>query len=62
MECRVFDEMGQERPPIQKRYPDRVIDLTNYKNMCLDYNNGILEWTSDYFKQATLCWPKEKKE
>lgn len=62
MECRVFDKLGQQRPEIQKRWPDREVNLANYKNMCLDYNNGILEWTGDYFKQATLCWPKENKE
>ena len=63
MECRVFDKMGQARPPITARYPERVIDLKNYKNMCLDFNNGVLEWTGDYFKQAALCWRnKEKKD
>ena len=62
MECRVFDKAGQERPPIQKRYPDRIIDLKNYKNVCLDHNNGILEWTGDYFKQATLCWPNKEEK
>ena len=54
--------MGQARPPITARYPERVVDLKNYKNMCLDFNNGVLEWTDDYFKQAALCWRDKKKE
>jgi len=63
MECRVFDKMGQARPPITARYPERVVDLKNYKNTCLDFNNGVLEWVGDYFKQAALCWRnKEKKD
>lgn len=56
MEQRVFAKMGQACPPIQMRYPDRKVDLHNYKNVCLDANNGVLEWTGDYFKQAALCW------
>lgn len=62
MECRVFDKLGEKRPPIEKRFPDRQINLMNYKNMCLDYNNGILEWTGDYFKQATICWQNKESE
>ena len=29
---------------------------------CLDYNNGILEWNGDYFKQATICWQNKESE
>lgn len=58
MECRVFDKMGEPRPPIKMRYPEREVNVDQYKNMCLDHNNGILEWTGDYFKQAALCWRK----
>lgn len=62
MECRVYDQHGQERPPIVARYPDRIVDLKNYKNMCLDYNNGVLEWTGDYFRTGAICWRKSENE
>lgn len=58
MEKRVFDENGQEQNKIEKRYPERVIDLTHYRNVCLDYNKGILEWNGDYFKTAAIIWCK----
>ena len=60
MERRVFEKKGMEEPKIQKRFPDRVIDLKQYKNMCIDYNHAILEWSGDYFKTAAICWQKEK--
>ena len=59
MEKRVFDENGQEQSKIEKRYPERVIDLTHYRNVCLDYNKGILEWNGDYFKTAAIIWRKK---
>jgi hypothetical protein len=56
MEKRVLDSHGVEVPPKTIRYPDRYIDLKNYKNMCLDKNHGILEWEGDYFKLATVFY------
>lgn len=62
MEKRVFKSMGQEAPKLVMRYPERKIDLKNYKNMCLDKNKGILKWESDYFSTAALCWRHATKE
>jgi len=56
MQMRVFDSHKMERPKLEKRYPEKVIDLRNYKNVCLDYTKGILEWSGDYFSLAHTCW------
>lgn len=56
MEKRVADNLNIEESKVTQRYPDRIVDLKQYRNMCLDYNKGILEWTGDYFKTAAICW------
>ena len=62
MEKRVFDSMGQKEPEAVIRFPERKIELKNYKNMCLDKNKGILKWESDYFNTAAMCWRNSKQE
>jgi hypothetical protein len=41
--------------PVMK-WPDRKVDLKNYKNMCLDHNKGILEWKGDEFNVVRKIW------
>jgi hypothetical protein len=41
--------------PVMK-WPDRKVDLKNYKNMCLDHNKGILEWKGDEFDVVRKIW------
>lgn len=47
---------GEERPKREVTNPEREIDLTHYRNMCLDFNKGILEWSGDSFTVASPIW------
>jgi len=38
------------------KWPDRRVDLKNYKNMCLDHSKGILEWKGDEFNVVRKIW------
>jgi len=46
-----------EKPELEISWPEREIDLANYRNMCIDYNKGILEWSDD-FSTAVPIWNK----
>ena len=50
--------MNAEKPELEIAWPEREIDLANYRNMCLDYNKGILEWCGDDFVVASPIWNK----
>lgn len=65
MNKRVFESHKMDAPQPVLRYPEKVVDLNNYKNMCLDKNKGILEWEGDYFKVAATFYrrnPIEEEE
>jgi calcineurin-like phosphoesterase family protein len=40
----------------EMKWPDRKVDLKNYKNMCLDHSKGILEWKGDEFDVVRKIW------
>jgi len=45
-----------EKPELEIAWPEREVDLANYRNVCLDYNKGILEWCGDVFTVASPIW------
>ena len=45
MELRVYKEQGIEPPEPKIVYPDKVIDINKYINVCWDANNKILNFT-----------------
>jgi len=47
---------GTEKPKLEISWPEREVDLANYRSMCLDFNKGILEWTGDTFTVAAPIW------
>jgi len=47
---------GREKPKLEISWPDRKVDLSHYRSMCLDYNRGILEWSEDTFTIASPIW------
>jgi len=47
---------GKPKPELEISWPEREVDLANYRSMCLDYNRGILEWTGDTFTLAVPIW------
>ena len=60
MQMRVYDAHKMEKPVLEKRYPEKIIELKNYKNCCLDHTKGILEWSGDYFSLAATCWKTQE--
>lgn len=56
LEKRVAKQKGLQEPEMLKRWPEKAIDLKNYKNVCLDHTKGILEWVGDTFKLGAVCW------
>lgn len=41
---------GLSEPPMEQKYPDKIISKDNYKNMCLDFNKGFIKWSGDQFQ------------
>lgn len=60
MQMRVYESHKMKKAELEKRYPEKVIDLKNYKNVCLDHTKGILEWSGDYFSLAATCWKTQE--
>jgi len=55
-QIQIAEREGREKPKLEISWPEREIDLANYRTMCLDYNRGILEWTGDSFTVAAPIW------
>jgi len=47
---------GTEKPELEILWPEREVDLANYRNMCIDHNKGILEWDDDTFTVVSPVW------
>ena len=55
MITRSYKQNSEEPPKIEQKWPDRLINLGNYKNVCLDHTKSILHWTGGTFEKVK-CW------
>jgi len=55
-QIKIAEREGRERPEMEISWPEREVDLANYRSMCLDSNKGILEWSGDTFTVVCPIW------
>ena len=55
-QIKIAENEGKEMPKFEIAWPEREVDLANYRSMCIDYNKGILEWVGDTFSVACSIW------
>lgn len=56
MITRCYKQNGEEPPKIEQKWPDKLINLGNYRNMCLDNSKSILHWVDGIFEKKIKCW------
>ena len=57
-EVREAKAKGLEAPNLVQKWPERKVNLDNYRNVCLDHLHGIPEWKGDtlYVNEQHKIW------